>query len=298
VIEPGALCRDYAARMLRIAGVADAAVEGALARIPREAFLGPPPWTILDPTVGAIQATDADPRPLYQDVLVVLDRARGLNNGSPSLHALMLHHLDVRPGERVLHVGAGAGYYTAVLAELAGTQGSVVAIEYDPRLAEAARANLHPWPNVTLVAGDGADWPDGPVQRIYVNFAVADPTACWIDNLTAGGTLVFPLGSAPSHAHGHTRRHSGNGAVLVCTRTASGIAVRHLTPCVFVCAEGRLAGTPALQDALGGAFLRGGIEFVRSYCRPPPPSPERCWFWSPAWALSYDALSCGTQGAP
>ena len=68
-------------------------------------------------------------------MLVVLDPARGLNNGSPSLHALMLHHLAVRPGDRVLHVGAGAGYYSAMLAELAGPEGSVIAIEYDPRLA-------------------------------------------------------------------------------------------------------------------------------------------------------------------
>ena len=296
--DPGPLRRSYAVRMLHIAGVADAAVERALATVPREDFLGPPPWTILDHTVGAIEVTDADPRPLYEDVLVVLDQARGLNNGSPSLHALMLHHLDVHCGDRVLHVGAGTGYYTAMLAELAGPQGSVIAIEYDPRLAGAARANLRPWSNVTVVEGDGADWPDGPVDRIYVNFAVADPAASWIDNLATGGTLVLPLGTPPIRARGEARRYSGHGSVLACTHTASGIVVRHLTHCAFVCAEGSLAGTPALQEALDRAFLRGGIEFVRSYRRPPPPSPERCWFWSPAWALSYDALSCGAQGAP
>jgi protein-L-isoaspartate(D-aspartate) O-methyltransferase len=298
VIDPSALRCNYAARMLSIAGVADAAVERALAHVPREDFLGPPPWTILDQTVGAIALTDADPRPLYEDVLVVLDRARGLNNGSPSLHALMLHHLDVHSGDRVLHVGAGAGYYTAMLAELVGTQGSVIAIEYDPDLAKAARANLRPWPNVTVVEGDGADWPDGPVEHIYVNFAVADPAARWIDNLSVGGTLVFPLGTPPTHARGDARWHSGHGSVLACTHTASGIVVRHLTHCAFVCAEGSLAGTPALQEALDRAFLHGGVEFVRSYRRPPPPSPERCWFWSPAWALSYDTLSCDTHGAP
>jgi len=296
VTDLGGLRCNYAVRMLHIAGVADAAVERALATVPREDFLGAPPWTILDQTVGAIEVTDADPRPLYEDVLVVLDQARGINNGSPSLHALMLHHLDVHPGDRVLHVGAGAGYYTAVLAELAGPQGSVIAIEYDPHLAKAARANLRPWPNVTVVEGDGADWPAGPVERIYVNFAVADPAARWIDNLSASGTLVFPLGTPPPHARGDARRHSGQGSVLACTHTAPGIVVRHLTHCAFVCAEGSLAGTPALQEALARAFLRGGVEFVRSYRRPPPPSPERCWFWSPAWALSYDAPSGGAPG--
>jgi protein-L-isoaspartate(D-aspartate) O-methyltransferase len=283
-----ALRRDFAARMLRIAGIEDEAVENALSTVPREDFLGPGPWTILDQTVGAIELAGDDPGLLYDDVLVVLDQALGLNNGSPSLHALMLHHLGVRPGERVLHIGAGAGYYTAILAELVGARGSVVAIEYDQRLAAAAAANLRPWPHVTARQGDGADWPHDEVDRIYVNFAVADPAARWIDHLSDGGTLVFPLGIPPGRVRGQTRRHSGHGAVLACTRTGAGVAVRHLTPCAFICAEGSLAGTPALREALDRAFLRGGVEFVRSYRRPPPASPARCWFWSPDWALSYD----------
>lgn len=283
-----ALRRDFAARMLRIAGVEDAAVERALSVVPREDFLGPGPWTVLDQSIGPVELAGDDPAPLYDDVLVVLDRELGLNNGSPSLHARMLHHLGVRPGDRVLHVGAGAGYYTAILAELAGPQGSVVAIEYDQRLAAAAAANLRPWPNARVVQGDGADWPDGEVDRIYVNFAVADPARRWIDNLSDGGTLVFPLGVPPGRIRGEARRHSGYGVVLACTRTGAGIAVRHLTPCAFVCAEGSLAGAPALREALDRAFTRGGVEFVRSYRRPAPPSPARCWFWSPDWALSYD----------
>ncbi len=280
--------RDYAARMLRMAGVEDAAEQHAFATVRREDFLGPGPWTVLDADVGAIELAGDDPRLLYEDVLVVLDAARGLNNGSPSLHALMLHHLGVRPGDRVLHLGAGAGYYTAILAELAGPQGSVTAIEYDPHLAAAAHANLLPWPTVTTIRGDAAEWPQGPVDRIYVNFAVADPARRWIDHLSDGGTLVFPLGIPPARARGEERRLSGRGAVLVFTRTGAGIAVRHLTPCAFVCAEGSLAGTAALRESLDRAFIRGGIDFVRSYRRPPPPSPQRCWFWSPAWALSYD----------
>ena len=75
------------------------------------------------------------------------------------------------------------------------------------------------------------------------------PAARWIDKLSPGGTLVFPLGTPPGRARGEARRHSGHGAVLAFTRTAAGIAVRHLTPCAFVCAEGSLAGTPALQEA-------------------------------------------------
>ena len=294
-----ALRRTYAASMLRIAGVDDPAVEHAFATVPREDFLGDPPWTILThgPGPGATVLADRDPRPLYDDVLVVLDAGHGINNGSPSLHARMLHDLGVRAGDRVLHVGAGAGYYTAMLAELAGPTGRVTAVEYDPDLAASATANLRPWPGVSVHAGDGAEWPDGPVERIYVNFALPGPAAGWIDTLADGGTLVLPIGIPPGRARGEARRGVGNGAVLALTRTGDAIAVRHVAPCAFIFAEGALAGTPALRDSLARAFSRGGIEFVRSYCRPPPASPERCWFWSPDWAFSYDAPAAGAPPA-
>ena len=224
---------------------------------------------------------------LYDDVLVVLDAARGVNNGSPSLHALMLHHLGVRPGERVLHIGTGGGYYTAILAELAGREGHVSGIEFDPRLAAATAANLRPWPNVTVLQGDGADWPREEVDRIYVNFAVADPVARWTDALAAGGCVVFPLGAPLASATG-PRRHSGQGAVLALTRGGGGIAARFVSLCGFVCAEGPLAGAREHQDALAAAFARGGVERVRSWLRPPPAAADRCWFAGADWALSFD----------
>jgi protein-L-isoaspartate(D-aspartate) O-methyltransferase len=253
--------------------------------VPREDFLGPPPWSIVDAGLGGVRLAGDDPTPLYDDVLVVLDAERGVNNGSPSLHALMLHTLGVRPGERVLHIGAGGGYYSAILSELTGKQGRVTAIEYDARLAAAANAHLRPWPNVVALREDGATWPREEVDRIYVNFAVADPPARWTELLAEGGTLVFPL-AAPA-APGW-RRHSGTGAVLAITRTPTGFAVHHVSPCAFVCAEGPLAGTREQQARLAAALARPGLEFVRSYLRPAPASAERCWFWSPDWALSYD----------
>ena len=265
-------------------------MERALSTVPREDFLGPGPWTVLDPAVGAIELAGDDPRLLYEDVLVVLDRARGLNNGSPSLHALMLHHLGVRPGDRVLHVGAGAGYYTAMLAELAGPAGQRHRHRIRPApgrsrpCQSAPLADRHRPPGRRRRRGR-----TGAVDRIYVNFAVADPARRWIDQSVRrrhpGLPARHPAGAA---RRGEARRHSGHGAVLAFTRTGAGIAVRHLTPCAFVCAEGSLAGTAALREALDRAFIRGGVEFVRSYRRPPPASPERCWFWSPDWALSYD----------
>ena len=86
--------------------------------MPRERFLGPGPWRLLARD-GGVLLQDPTPADAYHDALFALDPAQGVNNGSPSLHALMLHALDVRPGARVVHVGAGSGYYTALLAELA-----------------------------------------------------------------------------------------------------------------------------------------------------------------------------------
>ena len=61
-----------------------------------------------------------DPARLYDDVLVAIDLARGINNGQPSLHALAMEALAPAGGETVIHIGAGAGYYSAILAELVG----------------------------------------------------------------------------------------------------------------------------------------------------------------------------------
>ena len=278
---------DYADRMLAAVGVTDARVADAFAAVPRENFTGPPPWTLFDPGHGNTKTlAGSDTTPLYDDVLVVLNREKGINNGSPSLHALMLHHLAVAPGDRVLHIGIGGGYYTALLAELTGATGRVTAVEYDPRLAALARENLRPWPNVTVIESDGAAWPREITERIYVNFAVVDPATAWFDHLPIRGTLVFPLAAPNPEPDGRSYR-SGLGAVLLITRTAGGYAARHLSPCGFVLADGPLAGTAEMQQHLHDAFRRGGAEFVASMRRGAS-SPERAWFWSPSWSLSYD----------
>jgi protein-L-isoaspartate(D-aspartate) O-methyltransferase len=238
----------------------------------------------------ATYLTGGDHARIYDDVLVVLDAARGVNNGSPSLHALMLHHLGIRPGDRILQVGAGTGYYCAILAELAQPAGRVTAVEFDPHLAAAAAVALEPWPQVSVITGDGEAWPTAAVDRIYVCFAVAGPAAAWTDHLAPHGTLVFPLGVSASRSGNHGC-HSVYGALLALTRTDAGIGARHLASCAFVCAEGALAGTPAQQDRLRRAFAGGGAESVRSFRRPPPANPEGCWYWSPDWALSFEGPS-------
>lgn len=138
----------------------------------------------------------------------------------------MLHDLAVEPGQHVAHIGAGAGYYTAMLAELTGTTGRVTAFEFDAALAARARTNLAAWSHVTVIAADGASAPTETVDRIYVNFAVAAPPASWIEQLATGGRLLFSLGAPHPDARNKFPRHSAQGGVFTIDKTANGLAAR------------------------------------------------------------------------
>ena len=75
----------------------------------------------------------------YEDVLVIIDPERLLNNGQPSLLTLLIDSLDLERGDRAVHIGCGTGYYTALIAEIVGPSGHVTAIEIDPGLPARAR---------------------------------------------------------------------------------------------------------------------------------------------------------------
>jgi protein-L-isoaspartate(D-aspartate) O-methyltransferase len=123
--------RAYAKQIMVPFDAAHPRVEAAFATMRREAFLGPGPWLILH-LRGYVTTPDDDPVYLYQDLLVGLIQERRLNNGRPSFHALLIARADPRPGEHAVHIGAGTGYYAAILAHMVGSGGRVTAIEYDP----------------------------------------------------------------------------------------------------------------------------------------------------------------------
>ncbi|MDF2972528.1 MAG: hypothetical protein K0R61_2978 [Microvirga sp.] len=282
--------RAYAKQILALSGIAeDSRLEEAFAAVLRERFLGAPPWLM---SRGARYEAVAshDPVVLYQDALFALASGQGVNNGSPSLHAHCLHALSLREGERVAHIGAGTGYYTALMAHLVGANGHVLAVEFDPVLAERARDNLADLSNVTVVQGDGAEWPREAVDAVYVNFAVERPAEAWIERLKQSGRLIFPLGvprPKPSPSGG---MHSLHGAGLCVTRKSTGLAVQWLGHVSFVCAEGRLSQPGEDRQALQAAFERGGMEFVRSLVWRETAPPGRCCFTGSGWALSYDEV--------
>lgn len=281
--------RAYARQMLAAAGIdGNSALEDAFAMVERERFVGPPPWQI---SRGGFYSglTSDDPVVLYQDVLVALAPERGVNNGSPSLHALWLDRLAPRAGERVVHIGAGTGYYTAILARLVGPEGRVVAVEFDPDLVEKAKLNLADLAQVTVVQGDGAEWPHEAADCVYVNFAVPRPAACWLDRLAPGGRLIFPLG-LPAERGSRRRPAPLFGASFLIERRANGLAAAWLGPVSFVCAEGALAGSEADKVVLAAALDKDGAEFVRSLRLGREAQPQRCWLCGKGWSLSYDKL--------
>lgn len=261
----------YARQVCAIAGIPPGGgIEAALAVIPREQFVGPPPWRVVTPRGGACSKSD-DPAILYQDVLVTLGGEPGLNNGQPSLHVLCIAALHLRAGERVVHVGAGTGYYTAVLARLAGETGLVDAYEIEPDFAERAKANFAGFQQVEVHARSGAVGPLPECDAIYVNAAAAEPLAVWLDSLRPGGRLLFPLGG-----------RDGAGEMLLLTRGEAEFSAQFLSQVQFVPLIG--AQDEQASRALRVAFRRGGAKRVRRLVRNDTPDPT-CWLAGKGWWL-------------
>jgi protein-L-isoaspartate(D-aspartate) O-methyltransferase len=103
----------YAKQILATAGVSDQRLEQAYGSVPREHFLGPGPWEIATEEGTYFTTSSADPAHLYTDSVVSILPERGLNNGQPSFHVSLMANAALRGGEHVVHIGAGAGYYSA-----------------------------------------------------------------------------------------------------------------------------------------------------------------------------------------
>ena len=244
----------------------------AFASIPRERFTGPGPWQVFTP-IGYIPTPSDDPAFLYQDVTVALRGESQINNGQPTLHALCLAALRVEQGEAVVHVGAGSGYYSAILSELTGPTGSVVAYEIEPELARRATDNLADRPNVAVQNRSGSEGPLPACDVLYVSAGATDPMDVWLDALRPGGRLLFPLTPA-----------QGPGGMLLSTRTGEGgFAARFLCQAMFIPCLG--ARDEEVAKRLTEAFQAGGLKNVQSLRRETPPD-STCWCFGRGWWLS------------
>ncbi len=243
----------------------------AFADVAREDYVGPGPWSVAVGN-GYLKTPCADPRFLYQDVLVGLDTERRINNGQPSLHARCLAAVAPAVGEHAVHIGAGTGCYTAILARLVGATGRVMAIEIDSGLAARARHNLRAVANCNVLNGSSTEVALPPSDVIYVSAGATYPLACWLDALNPGGRLLVPL------------RADEYGCILLVTRVARDqYAASIISPANFVPYVGERDESAA--KSLAAALRRGAAECVRSLRRGTAPD-ETAWCAGTDWWLS------------
>src|SRR5258708_35572326 len=186
---------NFADDIRRRGAIKSAALIEGLATVPREDFLGPGPWRILRPAEmekGYQSTSDEDPRHLYDNVLVALHEDRMLNNGEPLGLLLFLDSLELSSGDRLLHIGCGVGYYTAIAAHAVGPRGSVVGVEIDRDLGSRADRNLRSYRNVKVVMGDGAIGTFGSFDAVFVNAGCTRLQPIWLDQLSIRGRLFVP----------------------------------------------------------------------------------------------------------
>jgi protein-L-isoaspartate(D-aspartate) O-methyltransferase len=122
----------------------------------------------------------------------------GQTNSQPSTVRTMLELLDVRPGHRVLDVGSGSGWTTALLGTLVGPGGEVVGVEVVPELVAWGRANLAaydmPWARIVQAHEDVLGLPEGaPYDRVLVSAEASRLPRELVDQLVVGGLMVAPV---------------------------------------------------------------------------------------------------------
>jgi protein-L-isoaspartate(D-aspartate) O-methyltransferase len=196
----------------------DPRVMDALAKVPRERFV---------PADLAARAYDNRPLPI----------GHGQTISQPLIVAVMTHLLRLKPEARVLEVGTGSGYQTAILAELAK---EVVTIEVVQALAADAATKLRTlgYDHVEFRTGDGAaGYPErAPFDGIMVTAAARSIPQALIDQLAPRGRLVIPIGSDPL----------AQDLFLVERDQQGGVHQRRLFPVAFVPLTGR---APAGDEA-------------------------------------------------
>jgi protein-L-isoaspartate(D-aspartate) O-methyltransferase len=139
---------------------------------------------------------------------------RGQTNSQPRTVDAMLRLLEVREGDRVLDVGAGSGWSTALLAHLAGPTGEVVGVELEPTLVEFGRTNLarvgRPWARIAAADPTRHGWPDeAPYDRVLVSAEPRELPGELVEQVAEGGRMVIPV----------------SGTMLLLRRTPAGTEV-------------------------------------------------------------------------
>lgn len=165
---------------LRARGIGDECVLDAMLRVPRHEFA---------PERYRHQAYEDHPLPIGE----------GQTISQPYIVARMLEALAIKPTNKVLEVGTGSGYLTALLGELAA---QVISVERYAALADAARELLGRlgYTNVRVIVGDGSQGfaEAAPYDAIIVSAAAAEVPRALVEQLAEGGRMIIPVGPADS----------------------------------------------------------------------------------------------------
>jgi protein-L-isoaspartate(D-aspartate) O-methyltransferase len=163
-------------RRLEAQGIVDRKVLEVMRRIPRHLFIANSLWDHA-----------------YADHPVPIDQGQTISQ--PYIVALMTQSLQAQKSDRVLEIGTGSGYQTAILAELAT---HVYTIERWQELADKAQRLLTSagYVNISFRVGDGTlGWPEeAPFEKILVTAAAPEVPAALVEQLAEGGRLVIPVG--------------------------------------------------------------------------------------------------------
>jgi len=264
----------------------------AFATVKREAFLAKGPWLTQNRHSAPqyVATPDANPRHLYHDHHVAIDATGFINSGGPGFNAFIFDMLEVKPGETVIYLGSGCGYYAAILGELVGAGGKVICVEVDPeRAAQAGRA-LAPWPQVRQWCGNGATEPLEPCDVLIAGAGVTHPPSPALEALKVGGRMVFPLMGTIGEGE-----HYGTVAAMLHAHrmSAHSFAVRPLCHASYLPFVG--ARDPALAELIDAAMAQdGGATIASLRLDSHPHDPSSCWLHSdgdPAGRSSGDSLA-------
>lgn len=289
-------CRSFYAQEVKLAaGVTTPGLVEAYARVPREEFLGPGPWQIGSAEGRAMSAaglvqlayvTVEDPRDVYHNVVVSLDREKDINNGQPSALGRWIDALALKTGDRVYHLGCGVGYYTAIMAEVVGPSGSVVGLELHSELAERAKKNLAAYAHVTLATGDGATFDPGERDAMLVNAGVTHPRTLWLDRLREGGRLVVPFTLAMNAT-------VGQGVMTKIVRERGGYSAELVSPLAIF--SGGSMRDPELEPRMLKALTSGGLLKLKSVRRDAHEPAESCVLHGKEVCLSLAELAASAS---
>jgi protein-L-isoaspartate(D-aspartate) O-methyltransferase len=272
--ELAAVRRAYARQMGLMAGVIDPRVEAAFAAVEREKFMGKGPWSIMSILRGTSMTTpDDSPAHLYADNVVSIVPGKRLNNGQPSLYYRLFADAQVPTDAHIVHVGAGTGYYSAILAHITGPGGRVTAIEFEAQLAAKARINLQQLPQVEVIQGNATQVPFAPADFILVSAGASRLVDHWLDSLKDDGLLLLPL--TPD---------KGMGTIFGIRRRGERYFASVMSPVmIYPCAGAR---DPASEAALAEALKRGGERGVTRLYRGDSLPTENCWLRGENWCLA------------